>query len=139
MFVTLLLVTLVVALATAALVVRFFRAPIGQILDRIIGENIATGWKQYLVFALFVVGVSNGAQLWKLEQYLRPDTAAPGVQGHAFPLSASAIALEVYRTIILVLQGMAWALFIFFTIALLAFVIVRRGELRPGATPRATP
>jgi hypothetical protein len=139
MFVTLLLVTLVVSLATAGLVVRFFRAPIGQILDRIIGENIAAGWKQFLIFALFVVGVSNGVQFWKLEQYLRPDTAGPGVMGHAFALSASAIALEVYRTIILVLQGLAWALFIFFTIALIAFAILRRGELRPGAPPRGTP
>jgi hypothetical protein len=138
MFVTLLLVTLAVSLATAALVVRFFRAPIGQILDRIIGENIATGWKQFLVFALFVVGVSNGVQFWKLEQYLRPDTAGPGVAGRAYDLSASAIALEVYRTIILVLQGLAWALFMFFTIALIAFAILRRGEMRPGAPPRGT-
>jgi MFS family permease len=139
MFVTLLLVTLVVSLATAALVVGFFRAPIGQILDRIIGETIAEGWKKFLVFALFVVGVSNGVQFWKLEQYLRPDSAGPGVIGHAFTLSASAIALEVYRTVILVLQGLAWALLLFFTIALVAFAILRRGEMRAGPSPRSAP
>ena len=139
MFVTLLLVTLVVSLTTAALVVRFFRAPIGQILDRIIGEKIAEGWKQFLVFALFVVGVSNGVQFWKLEQYLRPDTAGPGLVGRALTLSASAIALEIYRTIILVLQALAWALLLFFTIALVAFAILRRGEMRTGPAPSSTP
>ena len=41
MFFVLLLLTLAVSLGTAALVVRFFRKPIGQILDRIIGESIA--------------------------------------------------------------------------------------------------
>ena len=40
-----------------------------------------------------------------------------------------------YRTVILVLQGMAWALLMFFTIALVAFAILRRGETRPPATP----
>jgi MFS family permease len=139
MFVALLLVTLVVSLGTAAAVVSFFRAPIGQILDRIIGETIAEGWKKFLVFALFVVGVSNGVQFWKLEQYLRPEGAGPGIVGHAFTLSASAIALEVYRTIILVLQGLAWALLLFFSIALVAFAILRRGEMRSGGAPRATP
>lgn len=139
MFVTLLLVTLVVSLGTAGVVVAFFRAPISQILDRIIGETIAEGWKKFLVFALFVVGVSNGVQFWKLEQYLRPDSAGPGVVGHALALTASALALEVYRTIILVLQGMAWALLLFFTIALVAFAILRRGEMRPGGAPRSTP
>jgi hypothetical protein len=137
MFVTLLLVTLLVSLATAAVVVQFFRAPIGQILDRIIGEHIAEGWKKFLVFALFVVGVSNGVQFWKLEQYLHPE-GGPNVVGRPLDLTASAIALEVYRTIILVLQGLAWALLLFFSIALVAFAILRRGEMRSGA-PRATP
>src|SRR5690349_4847521 len=117
MFVTLLLVTLLVSLGTAALVVRFFKPPIGQILDRIIGEHIAEGWKKFLVFALFVVGVSNGVQFWKLEQYLRPE-GGPNMVGRPLDLTASAIALEVYRTIILVLQGLAWALLLFFSIAL---------------------
>ena len=135
MFVTLLFVTLLVSLGTAAVVVSLFRKPIGQILDRIIGETIAEGWKKFLTFALFVVGVSNGVQFWKLEQYLRTEGAAPGIPGTPLPLSASALALEVYRTVILVLQGMAWALLMFFTIALVAFAILRRGETRPPATP----
>ena len=134
MFFVLLLLTLAVSLGTAALVVRFFRKPIGQILDRIIGESIADGWKQFLIFALYVVGVSNGVQLWKLEQYLRPESSVPA-GGRALDLTPAAIALEVYRTIVLVLQGLAWALLLFFTISLVAFAILKLAEARRPRTP----
>jgi hypothetical protein len=38
--------------------------------------------------------------------------------------------LEVYRTIIESLQGLAWLLLVFFIFALIAFVIVRVFELK---------
>jgi hypothetical protein len=44
MFLILLALTLGVALATSAIVVFFFNRPIRQILDRVIGEAIASGW-----------------------------------------------------------------------------------------------
>jgi len=40
--------------------------------------------------------------------------------------------LEIYRTIIQVLQGIAWALLVFFVVALIAFAITRRAEARLG-------
>ena len=46
MFFALLLLTLGVALLTSATVVLFFKKPIRQILDRIIGEEIAGGWQR---------------------------------------------------------------------------------------------
>ena len=65
MFFLLLAATLGVALLTSAVVVTFFRKPIRQILDRIIGESIAEGWQRFLLFAIYVVGVSSGVQIWK--------------------------------------------------------------------------
>lgn len=41
------------------------------------------------------------------------------------------MALEVYRTVIQTLQGVAWALLLFFVVALIAHAIVRRRESRP--------
>ena len=38
--------------------------------------------------------------------------------------------LEVYRTIIESLQGIAWMLLVFFVAALIAYVVVRLGELK---------
>lgn len=126
MFLTLLLVTLLVALATSGIVVLLFRRPIRQILDRIIGADLAPAWQRFLLFAIYVVGVSSGVQIWKLEQYIR---AEPGPEGRVpFTLNAESMGLEVYRTILQVLQGIAWALLVFFVVALVAFALIRRGE-----------
>ncbi|MGH7725148.1 MAG: hypothetical protein ACREOU_06925 [Candidatus Eiseniibacteriota bacterium] len=146
MFVTLLVVTLAVALATSGLVIFFFRKPIRQILDRVIADPVAAGWERFLLFAVFVVGVSSGVQIWKLEQYLHPEKfpVRPGPDGVAVPevpplvLDGPSMALEVYRTIISTLQGVAWALLVFFVVALIAYAIVRRGERQgPSTPPRA--
>lgn len=127
MFFMLLVVTLFVALATAGIVVLLFRRPIRQILDRIIGPELAHAWQRFLLFAIYVVGVSSGVQIWKLEQYIR---AEGGPEGRLpFVLNGESMGLEVYRTIIQVLQGIAWALLVFFVVALVAFVLLRRGEV----------
>lgn len=41
--------------------------------------------------------------------------------------------LEVYRTIIEALQGIAWMLLAFFVVVLLAYVVVRLSELKRAA------
>jgi hypothetical protein len=133
MFITLLAVTLGVSLLTSGIVVFFFRGSIRQILHRIIGEDVASAWQRFLTFCLFVVGVSAGAQVWKLEQYLQPQPVGPNGQSRVLTLDGPAIALEIYRTIIQVLQGMAWALLVFFVVALIAFVLVKIGERRTAS------
>jgi hypothetical protein len=132
MFLMLLVTTLGVALATSAIVVFFFKKPIRQILDRIIGETIAEGWQRFLLFAVYVVGVSSGVQIWKLEQYVHPQPAGPDGRVQVLTLDGPSIGLEIYRTIIQVLQGIAWALLVFFVVALIAFAIIRRAETRRG-------
>jgi len=132
MFVLLLITTLGVALLTSAIVVLFFKKPIRQILGRIIGEEIAEGWQRFLLFAIYVIGVSSGVQIWKLEQYVHPQPTGPDGRGVTLVLDAPSMALEVYRTIIQVLQGIAWALLVFFVVALIAFAITRRAEARRG-------
>jgi len=125
-FLILLIVTLLISIVTAFLVIFFFRKPIDKIFHRILGDEIATAWRKFLTFALFVVGVSSGVNLYKLEQYVRPETdeiVRP-------VLTAESWGFEVYRTIINTLGGMAWALLIFFIVALIAFVIVKGREMK---------
>jgi hypothetical protein len=138
MFFVLLVLTLGVALATSLLIVFLFRKPIRQILDRVIGEEIASGWHRFLLFAIFVVGVSSGVQIWKLEQYVHPERFGPREGGVVPPLTLDgpSLGLEIYRTIIQTLQGVAWALLVFFVVALIAFAIIRRGETRPPGPGR---
>lgn len=125
-FVLLLVVTLAISLIVALGVIFFFRKPVDKIFQRVIGEEIAVAWRKFLMFALVVVGVSSGVNIWKLEQFVEPE--AEGVVRPV--LTAQTWGLEIYRTIIQTLGGLAWALLIFFIIALIAFVIVKRGEAK---------
>jgi len=127
-FLLLLVVTLVIAVAVTLLVIFSFKKPIDSIFARIIGEEISVAWRKFLTFALFVVGVASGVNVWKLERFIAPET-----EGVARPeLTAQFWGLEIYRTIIDTLGGLAWALLVFFIATLIAFVIVKRGEKKTG-------
>ena len=64
MFLALLLVTFAVATFVSVIVVYAFSKPVGQILARIIADEISSAWQRYVVFALYVVGISSGVQVW---------------------------------------------------------------------------
>jgi len=123
-FLALLIVTLLIAVAVSTAVVLFFRGPVDKILGRIIGEEVASAWRKFLMFALFVVGVSSGVRIWRLEEFIKP--AEPGQLRPV--LTPEYWGLEVYRTIIETLGGMAWALLVFFVVSLIAFTLVKRRE-----------
>lgn len=129
MFLTLLLVTFLIALLTAALVARMFDKPVDAILRRIIGEEIAAAWVRYVKFAVYVVGISGGVRVWELERYISPRHKDEQI----LVLNADRWVLEVYRTIIGTLQSIAWMLLLFFAVALIAFVIVKAREARTRA------
>lgn len=125
-FLILLIVTLAIAIVVAGLVIFFFKNPIDKIFARIIGEEISTAWRKFLTFALFVVGVSSGVNIYRLERFIEPES-----EKFTRPvLTAQYWGLEIYRTIINTLGGLAWALLLFFIAALIAFVIVKRGEAK---------
>jgi len=128
MFFTLLLVTLAVSIAASFLVVKLFEKPIGAILNRVVAEDLSSAWQRYIVFAIYVVGVSGGVRIWEIEKYI----TARGKDGEPVVLNANRWVLEVYRTGIETLQSVAWMLLVFFVFALIAYVIVRGFELRRG-------
>lgn len=125
MFVELLIVTFVVALAMSALVALLFAKPIGRILSRLVSEELAGTWRRYIVFAIFVVGISGGARLWEIEKYITPDK-----EGNLLRLTSDRWIIEVYKTVIGSLQSIAWMLLVFFLFALIAYVTVRGFEMR---------
>jgi ABC-type xylose transport system permease subunit len=128
MFITLLLVTFIIATCVSFIVARVFASPIRNILDRIISDAISKAWSRYISFALYVVGISSGVRIWDLEKYITADQHAR--KGQIVDLTVNRWVFEVYRTIIGTLQGIAWTLLVFFVIALIAFVIVRSVEYR---------
>lgn len=128
MFITLLLVTFLIAVGVATAVARSFALPIRKILGHIVAEDITYVWSKYIWFATLVVGISSGVRIWELERYITPMGGPERVE--ALVLTRDRWVLEIYRTIIGSLQGIAWLLLVFFVFALVAYVIVRVGENR---------
>jgi len=126
MFLLLLLINFVVAFIVCAIIGRLFKKPIDKILQRLVSEEIYSAWSRYIMFAVYVVGISGGVRIWELEKYITPKTEG----GAVIALTQERWILEIYKTIIDTLQADAWMLLIFFIFALLAYVIVKGLELR---------
>jgi hypothetical protein len=133
MFMSLLGVTFVVAVLTCYAVTAIFKGSLTRILERTVTEEMAGAWRKYLMFAIYVVGISGGVRVWDLEKYITPRES----EGRAIVLNAERWTLEVYRTVIGTLQSLAWLLLIVFLFSLIAYVIVRRRESSaPGKDER---
>ena len=129
MFITLLLVTFALAALVATVVARWFSKQIQRILGQILDDDITFAWAMYLRFAILVVGISSGVRIFQLERYITPTPVGPD-QMEILQLTSERWVLELYRTVIGTMQGIAWVLLIFFVVALLALVVVRLGEGR---------
>ncbi|KUG03911.1 hypothetical protein ASZ90_018691 [hydrocarbon metagenome] len=124
MIIMLLAIIFLVSAVVCFIIARIFKAPLETILQRLIPEDISQAWLKYLQFAIYVVGISNGVRIWELEKYITPEYI--GDKGQQFyVLTTERWALEIYRTVIGTLSGIAWMLLVFFVIALIAYVIVR--------------
>jgi len=126
MFLTLLVVTFLIAIATSALVASLFSRPVKKVLDRLVSDDLGSTWRRYIIFAVYVVGISGGVRVWDLERYITPRTK----DDLHIALNSDRWVLEVYKTIVGTLQSIAWMLLVFFLFALLAYVVVRGFELR---------
>ncbi len=133
MFLTLLLVTFVVSVVVSIIVARMFAGPIDRILKRIIADEISDAWLRYMKFAILVVGVSAGVRVYELEKYISP--ARFDKEAKILELTQDRWILELYRTVIEALQGIAWLLLVFFVVALVAYVIVRIAEMKSCTSP----
>lgn len=125
-FWSLALALVALSVAVSAVVVRMFGKAMDDILQRIIGDDVRSGWSTYMRFAVYVVGISGGVRIWELERFIGP--VPEGVR--APELTAERFVLELYRSAIGSLQSVAWVLLFFFLVTLIAFVIVRFLESR---------
>ena len=130
MFITLLIVTFGIAFAVSSIVVLIFNKPLDKILARIISDEISRAWLKYLKFAIYVTGISSGVRIHSLEKYI---TRPMLEHAEIVQLTQERWVLEVYRTIIGSLEGIAWMLLVFFIFALIAYVITRAFELKRKA------
>lgn len=130
MFAWLLIVTLAVSASVCFVINKAFAGPAGMIMTRLVAEELAFAWRRYGAFAIYVVGVSGGVRIHALDRYITPQDTTKQI----IELNTERWILEIYRTIIETMQGIAWMLLVFFVFALIAYVVLRGFELRrPGA------
>ncbi len=130
MFGLLLVVTFLIALATAVAIAAVFSSPVKKILARLVSDELAPIWTRYIGFAILVVGVAGGVRVWELEKYITPDK-----DGKLLALTSERWGLEIYKTIIGSLQSVTWMLLLFFLFTLIAYVVMRGFELKKAARP----
>lgn len=126
MFTSLLIALFSVAIVLTSLVVTSFRRPIEGILNRLVGESMSAAWVKFLSFALYVVGISSAVHSYRLDKYV----SKQHTDAVLTDLNLNTWILEVYETVRSVLGGLAWSLMSFFTVALIAVIIVRSCELK---------
>ncbi len=131
MFYYLIITTFVLALSVSWLVMWLFSSSINQILARIIHDPIHQAWAKYTKFAGMVVGTSSGIRIYDMEKYITPISYnGENQKSVILELTEQRWFLEIYRTIIETLQGLAWMMLLFFMVALIAYVIVRWSEVK---------
>ncbi|WP_180044002.1 MULTISPECIES: hypothetical protein [unclassified Acinetobacter] len=133
MFYYLIITTFALALLVSFIVMRLFSSSINAILARIIHDPIHEAWAKYTKFAGMVVGTSSGIRIYDMEKYITPLTYAENDKRIVIELTQERWVLEIYRTIIETLQGLAWMMLVFFMVALIAYVIVRWSEIKYAA------
>lgn len=130
MFYYLMISTFALALGVSFLVMRVFSGSIQAILARIIHDPIHDAWAKYTKLAGMVVGTSSGIRIYDMEKYITPLTYADNDKKIVIELTPERWVLEIYRTVIETLQGLAWMMLVFFMVALIAYVIVRWSEIK---------
>ena len=133
MFLQLLLITFIVAAGTCTIAALLFAKPVNKLLARLVSAELASIWQRYILFAIYVVGISGGTRVWELERYINPDK-----DGRILALTPDRWVVEIYQTVLGTLQSVAWMLLVFVLFALLAYVVVRGFEMRrPAEGPEA--
>ena len=129
MFYSLVIVTFLLALGLSYSVMHLFKSSIDAILARIIQDPIYSAWGKYTFFAGLVVGTSSGIRIYDMEKYISPiHYDSEQKQAIILSLTQERWVLEIYRTIVETLQGLAWMMLVFFMVTLLAYVLLRRSE-----------
>ena len=135
MFLTLLILRLIVSAAVSWLVVRAFRKPIESLLRGVVANDVGTGWSRFMIFAVYVIGLSRGVRVGDLrEQIPRGEFMGEWPEGFSFRYGVYEFSSTAFES----LYSIVWFLFYFLLVALIALAL---GKLLGGANrqPPETP
>ena len=124
MFVVLFLVTFLLAFAVASGVAWAGKEPIEGILHHFFSINATAAMSKYLRLAMVLVGVSSGARIRILEEFIAASPANKVEMTDA--LTQEFWVVELYRTTITTLEGILWLLLLFSLVVFAAYWIMRK-------------
>ena len=128
MFVQLFAVSVIVALGLAFGVSWIFRRMTENVLSRHLAESISRATAKYLQIAILLVGVSSGARIQLLKDYL--NTPAYNQEALNAQMKPALWSLALYNTATDALLGILWLMIVFGFLAAVAVVFIRRSKIR---------
>jgi hypothetical protein len=128
MFVPLFAVSVIVAFGLAFGVSVIFKRMTATVLSRNLAENVSQATAKYLQIAILLVGVSNGARIHLLKDYL--NTPAYNMEAVNAQMKPALWSLAMYNTATDALMGILWLMILFAFLAAVAVAFIRRSKIR---------
>ena len=128
MFVPLFAVSVMVAFGLAFGVSVIFKRMTATVLSRNLAENVSQATAKYLQIAILLVGVSNGARIQLLKDYL--NTPAYNMEAVNAQMKPALWSLAMYNTATDALMGILWLMILFAFLAAVAVAFIRRSKIR---------
>ena len=128
MFVPLFAVSVIVAFGLAFGVSVIFKRMTATVLSRNLAENVSQATAKYLQIAILLVGVSSGARIHLLKDYL--NTPAYNMEAVNAQMKPALWSLAMYNTATDALMGILWLMILFAFLAAVAVAFIRRSKIR---------
>jgi len=126
MVVVFFLASFVVAVVISWLLAWLFKIPVQNLLRYLVERDVAEAWAKYVWLLLLVVGVASGTRIRLLEEYLAaPSWNQPAIQSQ---MTQAFGVLEMYRTLIGAVEGIAWMLVLLALIGIGAYFVIRKNK-----------
>ena len=130
MFIALFGASFLLALALSATVAWLSREAMDTVLRRFVVDPVVrSGFEKYIRFAIVVVGISSGTRAKALQEYISAaEWSKPALQA---ALTQEFWTLELYRTVMGTLEGVAGLLLLCIFLALIAPAVLRMLNVEP--------
>jgi hypothetical protein len=128
MFVFLFLVSVIVACGLAFGVSLIFRRMTETVLARYLADNVSRAAAKYLQIAILLAGVSGGARIQLLRDYL--NTPAYNIDALNAQMKPALWTMAMYNTATDSLLGILWLMILFAFVATVAVAFIRRSKIR---------
>jgi hypothetical protein len=128
MFVLLFAVSVIVAFGLAFGVSLIFRRMTENVLSRHLAENVSHATAKYLQIAILLAGVSSGARIQFLKDYL--NTPVYNIEALNAQMKPALWSLAMFNTATDSLLGILWLMIVFAFLATVAVAFIRRSKIR---------